>query len=116
MQMVMKVMPAILVVFGIQFPAALVLYWLTTNLWTIVQQRIILGRLGPAPATGAGTVQGVAQAKGANSKGKSVASTTTPASKKSSPSSPNGASKNSPATTKTGAKSPNAANKKRRKR
>jgi YidC/Oxa1 family membrane protein insertase len=30
-----------------QFPAGLLVYWITTNLWTIVQQSIIKKRLGP---------------------------------------------------------------------
>jgi YidC/Oxa1 family membrane protein insertase len=30
-----------------QFPAGLLVYWITTNLWTIVQQAIIRKRLGP---------------------------------------------------------------------
>jgi YidC/Oxa1 family membrane protein insertase len=52
MQMIMKVMPLILVVFGFGFPTGVVLYWVTTNLWTIVQQRIILKAAPPivAPA------------------------------------------------------------------
>ena len=49
MQMFGKIMPFILVVFGFQFPAGVVLYWVTTNVWTVVQQRLILGTLGPAP-------------------------------------------------------------------
>jgi len=52
MQMIMKIMPVILVVFGFGFPTGVVLYWVTTNLWTIVQQRIILKAAPPivAPA------------------------------------------------------------------
>lgn len=50
MQMFGKIMPVILIVFGFQFPAGVVLYWVTTNLWTVAQQRLILGHLGPAPA------------------------------------------------------------------
>jgi len=42
MQMFTKVMPAMLMVFSFSFPSGLVIYWLTTNLWTIAQQRIIL--------------------------------------------------------------------------
>ncbi|MDQ3659980.1 MAG: YidC/Oxa1 family membrane protein insertase, partial [Actinomycetota bacterium] len=55
MQMVMRFMPILLMAFAIGipigpgFPAGVVLYWVTTNAWTIVQQRIILARLGPAP-------------------------------------------------------------------
>jgi YidC/Oxa1 family membrane protein insertase len=56
MQMIMRFMPVLLMAFAIGipigpgFPAGVVLYWVTTNIWTIVQQRIILARLGPAPA------------------------------------------------------------------
>jgi YidC/Oxa1 family membrane protein insertase len=56
MQMIMRFMPVLLMAFAIGipigpgFPAGVVLYWVTTNLWTIIQQRIILARLGPAPA------------------------------------------------------------------
>jgi YidC/Oxa1 family membrane protein insertase len=42
MQMFTKVMPAMLMVFSFSFPSGLVIYWLTTNLWTIAQQQIIL--------------------------------------------------------------------------
>jgi YidC/Oxa1 family membrane protein insertase len=60
MQMIMRFMPLLLMAFAIGipigpgFPAGVVLYWVTTNIWTIVQQRIILARLGPAPALAAG--------------------------------------------------------------
>ena len=56
MQMIMRFMPILLMAFAIGipigpgFPAGVVLYWVTTNIWTIVQQRLILARLGPAPA------------------------------------------------------------------
>jgi YidC/Oxa1 family membrane protein insertase len=56
MQMIMRFMPLLLMAFAIGipigpgFPAGVVLYWVTTNVWTIIQQRIILARLGPAPA------------------------------------------------------------------
>ena len=35
------------VLFVWQFPAGLLVYWITTNLWTIVQQAIVRKRLGP---------------------------------------------------------------------
>jgi YidC/Oxa1 family membrane protein insertase len=50
MQTFMKVMPLILVVIGIGFPAGVVVYWLTTNVWTIVQQRIMLKAAPPLTA------------------------------------------------------------------
>ena len=40
-------LPFIFVTFVIQFPAGLLVYWITTNIWTIVQQAIIKKRLGP---------------------------------------------------------------------
>lgn len=47
MQTFMKIMPFMLMFFSFQFPTGVVLYWLTTNLWTIVQQRIILKAAPP---------------------------------------------------------------------
>src|SRR6478672_2489918 len=44
----MMVLPFIFVPFVISFPAGLVLYWITTNIWTIGQQYTIQ-RLIPAP-------------------------------------------------------------------
>src|SRR6185295_17043756 len=40
-------LPFLFVTFVIRFPAGLLVYWITTNLWTIVQQSIIRKRLGP---------------------------------------------------------------------
>ena len=37
----MLVLPFIFVPFVISFPAGLVLYWITTNFWTIGQQYVI---------------------------------------------------------------------------
>jgi YidC/Oxa1 family membrane protein insertase len=42
MQMFAKIMPVMLMFFAFSFPTGVVLYWLTTNVWTIVQQRIVL--------------------------------------------------------------------------
>ena len=45
-------LPFVFVIFVINFPAGLLVYWITTNLWTIVQQAIVRKRLGPIrPAT-----------------------------------------------------------------
>jgi YidC/Oxa1 family membrane protein insertase len=55
----MMVMPLFFVIFIISFPAGVILYWITTNAWTILQQYVIRRRLGPmTPAvasTGPGT-------------------------------------------------------------
>src|SRR5215475_12089912 len=47
-RMMMAVLPFIFVPFVIKFPAGLVLYWITTNFWTIGQQYVIQ-RIIPAP-------------------------------------------------------------------
>jgi YidC/Oxa1 family membrane protein insertase len=47
-RMMMAVLPFIFVPFVINFPAGLVLYWITTNFWTIGQQYVIQ-RIIPAP-------------------------------------------------------------------
>ena len=61
MQMLMRIMPIFLMVIGYSFPAALVLYWTVTNVWTIVQQRIMLQGV---PQLGAGREDDGATAKG----------------------------------------------------
>ena len=52
MQMFGRIMPIMLMFFAFNFPSGVVLYWLTTNAWTIVQQRIIL-KAHPIPDAGA---------------------------------------------------------------
>jgi YidC/Oxa1 family membrane protein insertase len=49
----MIALPLIFVTFIIRFPAGLILYWITTNVWTIGQQYIVrrtVGHIGPQPA------------------------------------------------------------------
>jgi YidC/Oxa1 family membrane protein insertase len=46
-RLIFMALPFIFVLFVIQFPAGLLVYWITTNCWTIVQQAIIKKRLGP---------------------------------------------------------------------
>ena len=46
-RMIFIALPFLFVAFAIQFPAGLLVYWITTNLWTIVQQMIVRRRLGP---------------------------------------------------------------------
>jgi YidC/Oxa1 family membrane protein insertase len=40
-------LPFFFVAFVINFPAGLLVYWITTNFWTIIQQTIVRKRLGP---------------------------------------------------------------------
>ena len=53
MQMFTRIMPVFLMVIGYSFPAALILYWTITNLWTVAQQRLMLQGIpqfgGPKP-------------------------------------------------------------------
>jgi YidC/Oxa1 family membrane protein insertase len=46
-RMIMFFLPLFFVAFVWRFPAGLLLYWITTNCWTIVQQTIVRRRLGP---------------------------------------------------------------------
>jgi YidC/Oxa1 family membrane protein insertase len=54
-RMIMLGLPIVFVAFIINFPAGLLVYWITTNLWTIVQQLIVRKTVGvprrPALAT-----------------------------------------------------------------
>src|SRR4051812_5953614 len=61
-KMIMLALPFVFVVFVIQFPAGLLLYWITTNCWTIVQQAIVRKRLGPLRPPGT-AMAAVAQAE-----------------------------------------------------
>ncbi len=52
---IMMFLPVVFVVFIINFPAGVLVYWITTNAWTMGQQYVIKRRLGPvtpAPAAG----------------------------------------------------------------
>jgi YidC/Oxa1 family membrane protein insertase len=46
-RMIFLALPFFFVLFVWQFPAGLLVYWITTNVWTIVQQAIVRRRLGP---------------------------------------------------------------------
>ena len=46
-RMIFLALPFVFVIFVINFPAGLLVYWITTNFWTIVQQTIVRKRLGP---------------------------------------------------------------------
>jgi YidC/Oxa1 family membrane protein insertase len=64
-QMMLKIMPLMFLIFAVNVPLAVVLYWVTTNLWSMGQQWILLRNApakvaaaagAPAPATAAAAV------------------------------------------------------------
>jgi YidC/Oxa1 family membrane protein insertase len=48
-QMILKIMPLMFFVFAVNVPLAVIVYWVTTNFWSVGQQYILL-RNAPAPA------------------------------------------------------------------
>ena len=46
-RMIMYGLPFVFVFFVINFPAGLIVYWITTNLWTVMQGYILRKRMGP---------------------------------------------------------------------
>lgn len=73
--MLMKIMPLMFVVFAVGFPLAVIIYWVTSNLWTMGQQYILL-RNQPLPA--ASPAGAKANAKGGK---RAVGEVTRPAAK-----------------------------------
>ncbi|MDQ3849542.1 MAG: YidC/Oxa1 family membrane protein insertase, partial [Actinomycetota bacterium] len=46
-RMLMIALPFVFTAFIIRFPAGLIVYWITTNLWTVGQQYLVRKRMGP---------------------------------------------------------------------
>jgi YidC/Oxa1 family membrane protein insertase len=57
-QMILRIMPAFFGFIGFTFPAALVVYWTTTNVVQIIQQHFMLPKAPAAAEAGAGKAQG----------------------------------------------------------
>lgn len=63
-RMLMFLLPLIFVPFILSFPAGLILYWITTNVWTIGQQ-LVIQKVVPAPVVtspGAGAAEAATKA------------------------------------------------------
>ena len=54
----MLLLPVVFVVILYRYPAGLLVYWITTNLWTIGQQYFIRRHMGPPPADGRDAAEG----------------------------------------------------------
>jgi YidC/Oxa1 family membrane protein insertase len=48
-QMILKIMPLMFFIFAVNVPLAVIIYWVTTNFWSVAQQWILL-RDAPTPA------------------------------------------------------------------
>ena len=55
-QTLLYILPLVFAVFGLKFPIGVLLYWLTTNLWSMGQQYVVIKRMDnpPAPAAAPG--------------------------------------------------------------
>lgn len=62
-RMLLFLLPLIFVPFILSFPAGLILYWITTNFWTIGQQLVIQKVVPPPAAATAGGAAAVEEAK-----------------------------------------------------
>jgi len=63
-RMIMLFMPLFFVFFVINFPAGVLVYWITTNTWTMGQQFVIKRRIGPATAAAVATASATGPATG----------------------------------------------------
>ncbi len=77
-RLLMLGLPLVFVFIIIGFPAGVLLYWITTNLWTMGQQWVIRRRLGPvapiaAPADGDAPARKATPARGESSPGRNGA-------------------------------------------
>jgi YidC/Oxa1 family membrane protein insertase len=77
MRRMMLLLPLVFVVFVFRFPAGLLLYWITTNLWTLGQGVVIRRWLGPAVPVAA-TAEAGGTSKGGGGRGGAGASSRPP--------------------------------------
>jgi YidC/Oxa1 family membrane protein insertase len=64
-RLMMLGLPLVFVFIVIGFPAGLLVYWITTNTWTIAQQYVIKKRIGPPPPTATATAAASGTGRGA---------------------------------------------------
>jgi YidC/Oxa1 family membrane protein insertase len=71
----MMVLPLFFVIILYRYPAGLLVYWITTNLWTIGQGYFVRRRIGPPPAVISGKTSSSAAGNLANGKPAAAATT-----------------------------------------
>jgi YidC/Oxa1 family membrane protein insertase len=57
-QTLLYILPVVFAVFGLKFPLGVLLYWLTTNVWSMAQQHFVIGRMDRVAAAGAAAGKG----------------------------------------------------------
>jgi YidC/Oxa1 family membrane protein insertase len=57
-QTLLYALPLVFAVFGLKFPIGVLLYWLTTNLWSMAQQHVVIGRMDGAAGAAAAVAPG----------------------------------------------------------
>jgi YidC/Oxa1 family membrane protein insertase len=61
-KILLYVLPLTFAIFGYRFPLGVLLYWLTTNLWSMGQQHFVIGKMDAAAAAGpAGAAAAIVQ-------------------------------------------------------
>ncbi len=96
------VLPFSFAVFGFTFPIGVLLYWLTTNIWSMGQQRWVIARMPPVTAPGKGSPAAGKQAVKGGPAGAAGKASTPPAL----PASTQASAADSPAASATAASSP----------
>jgi YidC/Oxa1 family membrane protein insertase len=51
-KILLYVFPLVFLFYGFRFPIGVLLYWLTTNVWSMAQQRVVINRMNPPVAAG----------------------------------------------------------------
>ncbi|MCW2599323.1 MAG: 60 kDa inner rane insertion protein [Frankiales bacterium] len=62
-KIMLYVLPFSFAIFGFSFPIGVLLYWLTTNVWSMGQQRYVIARMPPVVPGGAPTPKGAVGTK-----------------------------------------------------
>ena len=67
-KILLYIFPLVFLLYGFKFPIGVLLYWLTTNVWSMGQQRFVIRRMEPAPAVAGPELPPAGPAPGAKPK------------------------------------------------